>query len=135
MRELDKIAGNLFDKIRTRFENLNIGDETAKKTQDPEKARFFNFDYIDADGKNYGNITLSIIDETSLKVYFSKNISHDLEGEERQKWYGFLKELREFAKRNLLSFEPRDITRGTLKHRDIQQVSKADKFDAMFDDE
>jgi hypothetical protein len=37
-----------------------------------------------------------------------------------------LRELREFARRNLLSFEPRDITRSTLKHRDIQQQSKAD---------
>jgi hypothetical protein len=59
-------------------------------------------------------------------VYFSKNISSELDEEQQAKWYGFLRELREFAKRNLLSFEPRDITRSTLKHRDLQQVSKSD---------
>jgi len=125
MREINKIAEGLFEKIRDRFEDVSLGDENANATQNPENARFFNFDYI-VDDTNHGNVTLSIVDETSLKAYFSKNISNNLDDEERKQWYGFLRELREFAKRNLLSFEPRDITRSTLKHRDIQQVSKAD---------
>jgi len=126
MREINKIAENLFEKIRDRFEDVSLGDENAKATQDPEKARFFNFDYS-VDEHNHGNITLSIIDETSLKVYFSKNMSGKLlDHEHKKQWYAFLRELREFARRNLLSFEPRDITRSTLKHRDIQQQSKAD---------
>ena len=125
MREIDKIAEGLFEKVRDRYDDVSLGDENAKATSDPEKARFFNFDYL-VDGHNHGNITISIIDETSLKVYFSKNISKDLDPEHKKEWYSFLRELREFAKRNLLSFEPRDITRSTLKHRDIQQQSKAD---------
>ena len=125
MREINKIAEGLFEKIRDRFEDVSLGDDKAKATTDPEKARFFNFDYT-ANDKNYGNITISLIDEMSLKVYFSKNISKDLDKEQRDTWYSFLRELREFAKRNMLSFEPRDITRSTLKHRDLKQVSKAD---------
>ena len=125
MREINKIAEGLFEKIRDRFEEVSLGDEKAKATSDPELARFFNFDYT-VDGGNHGNITLSIIDETALKVYFSKNISSELLDEEKQEWYSFLRELREFAKRNIMSFEPRDITRSTLKHRDIQQQSNAD---------
>jgi hypothetical protein len=125
MREINKISEALFEKVRDRFEDVSLGDAKAKATQNPEEARFFNFDYV-VDGQNYGNITLSLIDEISLKIYFSKNISQNLQGDDRQKWYAFLRELREFSKRNLLSFEPRDITRSTLKHRDVQQVSKAD---------
>ena len=125
MREINKIAEGLFEKIRDRFEDVSLGDDKAKATTDPEKARFFNFDYSVND-TNYGNITISLIDEMSLKVYFSKNISKDLDKEQRDVWYSFLRELREFAKRNMLSFEPRDITRSTLKHRDLKQVSKAD---------
>ena len=125
MREIDKIAESLFEKVRDRFEDVSLGDENAKAISDPEKARFFNFDYI-VDGHNHGNITMSIIDENSLKIYYSKNISDDLNPEEKKHWYAFLKELREFARRNLMSFEPRDITRSTLKHRDVQQQSKAD---------
>ena len=125
MREIDKIAEGLFEKIRDRFEDVSLGNDKAKATSDPERARFFNFDYVVND-HNHGNITMSLIDETSLKVYFSKNISKDLDEDERHQWYSFLRELREFARRNLLSFEPRDITRSTLKHRDIAQQSKAD---------
>ena len=125
MREIDKIAEGLFEKIRDRFEDVSLGNDKAKATSDPERARFFNFDYVVND-HNHGNITMSLIDETSLKVYFSKNISKDLDEDERHQWYSFLRELREFARRNLLSFEPRDITRSTLKHRDLAQQSKAD---------
>lgn len=125
MREVNKISEALFEKIRDRFEDVSLGDENAKATNNPEDARFFNFDYVVND-HNFGNITLSLIDENSLKIYFSKNISDDLDEDQRKEWYGFLRELREFAKRNLLNFEPRDITRSTLKHRDIEQVSKAD---------
>ena len=130
MREIDKIAEGLFEKIRDRFEDVSLGNDNAKATTDPEKARFFNFDYV-VDDTNHGNITMSLIDEISLKVYFSKNISSDLDDEQKKEWYSFLRELREFARRNLLSFEPRDITRSTLKHRDIQQQSNADStYDA-----
>jgi hypothetical protein len=125
MREINKIAEGLFEKIRDRFEEVSLGDQNAKATQDPEKARFFNFDYT-VDGHNHGNITMSLIDENSLKIYFSKNISDKLDDEHKKDWYTFLRELREFARRNLLSFEPRDITRSTLKHRDVQQQSKTD---------
>ena len=40
MREINKIAEGLFEKIRDRFEDVSLGDEKAKATQDPEKARF-----------------------------------------------------------------------------------------------
>ena len=126
MRELDKIAENLFDKIRTRFENLSLGDENAKRTDSPEQARFFNFDYVDKNGKNYGNVTISIIDETGLKVYYSKNITDGLEDEEQDQWFTFLKSLRTFAKTNLLSFDVRDINKSNLDLRDLKQQSRSD---------
>lgn len=123
--QIDKIANDLFDKIRSRFEDVSLGDENAKATQKPEDARFFNFDYIDG-GNNFGNITISIIDELALKIYFSKNISEKLTDEQRQHWYDFLKDMRFFAKRSSLNFEPRDVTRNTLKFRDVHQLSKDD---------
>lgn len=124
-REIEKIAEDLFEKVRSRFENVNLGDEAAKATNDPEKARFFNFDYV-TNEENHGNVTISIIDENNLKIYFSKNISDNLEGQELDNWYSFLKELRYFAKRNLLTFDTRDISRSNLNIKDLKQVSKAD---------
>ena len=91
MRELEKIAENLFEKIRGRFEEISVGDENANSTLDPQKARLFNFDFT-VGNQNYGNVTLSIIDGASLKVYFSKNISQELQGRDQQEWYEFLKD-------------------------------------------
>ena len=123
--ELNNISNTLFDKIRSRFEDISLGDKNAKATSNPESARFFNFDYV-VRGKSHGNITISIIDDRSLKIYFSKNISDNLDDGEQKNWAAFLKDLRFFAKRNLLNFEPRDITRSSLKYRDISQTSDND---------
>lgn len=127
MKNIERIAEELFDKIRSRFEHVVLGNEKTDETDDPEQARFFNFDYISEAGINYGNITLSLIDEDSLKVYFSKNLSDKLaeDESEQQQWYNFLKGLRFFAKRNLLTFDTRDISRSNLTLRDLKQVSKA----------
>jgi hypothetical protein len=126
MRELDKVAENLFDKIRTRFENVNLGDEKSKRTSDPEKARFFNFDYVAKDGQNFGNVSMSIVDGDGLKIYFSKNITDNLDTEQQDEWFAFLRSIRQFAKQNFMSFDARDINKSGLDLRDIKQQAKAD---------
>jgi hypothetical protein len=126
MRELDKISAALFDKIRARFDHVSIGDENAQRITDPESARFFNFDYISENGENFGNVTISIIDEDSLKVYFGSNITDALDEEQETEWYAFLRALREFARRNMLSFDVRDINRSNLDLKDIKQQSVSD---------
>lgn len=126
MRELDKIADSLFNKIRARFDSVSIGDEKAQSVTDPEQARFFNFDYISESGENFGNITISLIDENSLKVYFSSNITENLDEEQEKEWYNFLRNLKKFAKRNLLLFDVRDINRSNLDLKDIKQQTTAD---------
>ena len=77
MREVDKIASSFFDKIRSRVDQVSLGDENAKDTQDPEKARFFNFAYKQ-DGEEIGSVTVSLIDEESMKVYFGTDIADTL---------------------------------------------------------
>ena len=134
MREVENIASELFDKIRTRFDNVRLGDDKSKATTSPEKARFFNFDYK-VDGHKVGNITISLIDEKSLKIYFGRDIVEaikelDRDSEEANKhetdWYNFLRGIRQFAKRNLLTFDTRDITKSNLDTKDVKQQSKND---------
>lgn len=126
MRELDKISEELFNKIRSRFDRVNLGDENAQRIIDPEKARFFNFDYVGQDGQNFGNVTMSLIDEDSIKVYFSSNITEGLTEEQEQEWHHFLRAIRKFARRNMLQFDVRDVNRSNLDLRDIKQQSKSD---------
>lgn len=128
MKDINRIAQELFDKIHSRFGNTSIGDDRAKSTDDPMLARFYNFDYKDNTGKNFGNVTVSIVDTSSLKVYFGKNLSQDMNHKQKRNWYNFLKELRLFAKRNLLKFDARDISRSGLNYKDIKQSSSVDKI-------
>jgi hypothetical protein len=123
MIQIEKIAENLFDKIRSRFDGVSIGDENAKATLDPEKARFFNFDFS-VDGQNYGNVTLSLVDEQNLKVYFDKEMDAAMSEEHEQNWFNFLRNLRLFAKRNLLTFDIRDIAKSGLNLKDLRHANK-----------
>ena len=40
MKNIERIAEELFDKIRSRFEHVVLGDEKTNETDDPEQARF-----------------------------------------------------------------------------------------------
>ncbi len=130
-KEIESISTALFDKVRSRFPNVTLGDESAKATQDPERARFFNFTYVDSydadsEGEKFGKVTLSLIDENSLKVYYGQSISDKMDTEQRQRWYKFLRDLRQFAKRNLLTFDTRDINKSNLKLQDVKQQAGTD---------
>ena len=125
-KEIESIASALFDKIRSRFANVTLGDEKAQAEQDPERARFFNCTYSGEDGAEFGTVTISLIDETSLKVYFGQNISGQMDREQRKEWYEFLRNLRLFAKRNLLTFDTRDINKSNLDIKDVKQQAKVD---------
>jgi len=126
-KEIESISSALFDKIRSRFPNVTLGDEKAKAESDPTKARFFNFTYTGEDGAEFGKVTISLIDETSLKVYFGQNISGEMDREQRKEWYEFLRNLRQFAKRNLLTFDTRDINKCNLALQDVNQQSNGNR--------
>ena len=132
-KEIESISAALFDKIRSRFANITLGDESAKACSDPAKARFFNFTYSGQDGAEFGKVTISLIDETSLKVYFGQNISGEMDREQRKEWYEFLRNLRQFAKRNLLTFDTRDINKSNLKLQDVKQQAKTDNVSTTDD--
>lgn len=126
MKEIESISSALFDKVRSRFPNVTLGDEKAKACTDPSEARFFNFTYTGEDGAEFGKVTISLIDEEALKVYFGQNISGEMDREQRKEWYEFLRNLRQFAKRNLLTFDTRDINKSNLQLQDIKQQAKTD---------
>jgi hypothetical protein len=126
MREIDKISEELFNKICSRFPKVSLGDGNAKRVTNPEDARFFDFHYISNEGKDFGSVSISLIDDTSLKIYFNSNIADSLDDQEQEEWYSFLKSLKKFARRNMLTFDARDITRTNLKLKDIQQQTDSD---------
>ena len=126
MNATNNIATDLFYKIRSRFSGLKLGSEEGKITIDPEEARFFDFDYTD-DTELIGHVSISLAEENSMKVYFSSGITDDMTSVQKEKWYGFLKELRQFAKRRLMAFDTRDIAKDNLDRRDYAFLIKTAK--------
>ena len=123
MDATNNIATDLFFKVRSRFSNLKLGDDSGEITINPEQARFFDFDYVEED-KKIGHVSISLAEPNSMKVYFSNGITEGMDRDQKDGWYGFLRELRKFAKRRLLAFDTRDIAKDNLDKRDYAFLSQ-----------
>ena len=123
MDATNNISTDLFYKIRSRFTGLKLGEATGQITINPESARFFDFDYTESE-KNIGHVSISLAEPNSMKVYFSSGITEGMDTDQKHNWYGFLKELRMFAKRRLLAFDTRDIAKDNLDKRDYAFLSQ-----------
>ena len=116
MKSLDTISEDLFNKIRGRFPSVTIGDENGKLTNDPKLARFYDFDYKKG-SDNLGKVSISVSEE-SLDIMYAQSFMEDQDEVTKQNWYEFLREIRAFAKKRLLKFDVRDITKSNLDRRD-----------------
>ena len=123
MDATNNIATDLFYKIRSRFKGLKLGSETSEITINPEEARFFDFDYMEGETP-VGHVSISLAEPNSMKVYFSTGITESMNDLQKKNWFGFLRELRLFAKRRLMAFDTRDITKDNLDKRDYAFLSR-----------
>lgn len=123
MNALELIAQDLFDKVRSRFSNLQMGGESGAVTVQPTEARFFDFDFV-VEGNNLGRVSISINDVGTLKVYYSQGIVEDRDSITQGFWFDFLREMRQFAKRRMLRFDTRDITKGNLDKNDFAYLAQ-----------
>lgn len=121
-KNLSVIASELFNKIRTQFPNLKLGDENSETTSEPEEARFFEFDYKHK-GQMLGRISVSLSEDDGLVVIYSNDVVGDKNDFVKKQFFEFLKELREFAKQHLLTFDTRDISKSNLEKRDYEHLS------------
>jgi hypothetical protein len=131
MLDLNKISEDLFNKVKGRFSSVTIGDQDGTVITDPTNARFFDFTYEDS-GVDYGKVSLSLNDEKdtgSLVVIYSKDFVQNESELTQSNWYNFLKELRTFAKKRLLNFEIRDITKKNLQKKDYRYLSNKSSGD------
>lgn len=122
MKDLTTISTDLFNKVRSRFSKIKLGDAESKVITDPTNARFFDLDYTH-DGKSLGHVNIKI-DEKSLTIIYNESMIEGNNAEAKKDWYDFLKELRMFAKSNLLNFDTRDITKTNLDKRDYEYLAQ-----------
>ena len=122
MDAINLISQDLFDKVRSRYSNLEMGDEDGNVTSDPQQARFFDFDYT-IEGNNIGRVSISINERGSLKVFYGQGILEGTDPLTQEQWFDFLREMRMFAKRRLMRFDTRDITKSNLDKTDFQYLA------------
>ncbi len=130
---LDKIAQDLYGKIRTRFSNIQMGDENAevlsKKTDIP-KARFFEFEY-DEGGETLGTIAITLDDDDGIVIQVSGDLVNDDDNTTHHGAYKFIRGFRQFAKDRLLNFDVQNIGKSNLDKRDYEFQAKRKEEPAM----
>jgi len=121
MKDLNTISSDLFNKIRSRFSNIKLGDEQGALTDKEDEARFFDVTYK-VRGKDLGRINIKLDDDVLTVIYNTDLLADSPDA--KSDWFKFLKELRQFARSNLLKFDIRDITKSNLDRRDYEYLSK-----------
>src|SRR6056300_1583692 len=130
MRRMNNISEDLFNKLRSRFNDITIGDENGTVTNEPKEARFFDFSYSN-NGTKIGKVSVSISEEEGLKVIYSKDIIENQDDISKKNWFDFLKELRVFSKKRMLDFSIRDINKTNLTKRDYNFLANRSGDDNM----
>ncbi len=121
-----KTSQDLFNKIRSQFSNIKIGDENGGATADAAEAVFFEFEW-QPDSDTFGSVSISIADGENMKVYYNRDLVEKIDEGEKDEWYAFLKELKDFAVEHSLTFDVRDITKSNLTKQDYENLADTNK--------
>ena len=123
MKNLNTIASDLFNQLRSRFTEITIGNENGEVINDPENSRYYDFTYSENDS-SIGKVSISLDEEDGVVVMYSKGFAENADIIVKENWYNFLKDIRQFAKKRLLNFEVRDINKNNLQRRDYEYLAK-----------
>jgi len=121
-----KNSQDLFNKIRSQFANIRLGDENGAATANPADAVFFEFEFQE-DADTFGAVSISLADGENMKVYYNRDLVSKIDEDSRDEWYAFLKELKDFAVEHQLTFDVRDITKNNLTKQDYENLADTNK--------
>ena len=121
-----KNSEDLFNKIRSQFSNIRLGDENGAATADPSSAVFFEFEFQE-DADTFGSVSISLADGENMKVYYNRDLVSKIDEDSRDEWYAFLKELKDFAVEHQMRFDVRDITKNNLTKQDYENLADTNK--------
>jgi len=113
---------DLFNKIRSKFSNLQIGDNLGEVTANPQNAVFFDFEFTE-DADTFGRVSVSLADGENVKVFYNKGLVDKIDEDDKTGWYAFLKELKDFAVTHQMGFDVRDITKNNLTQQDFKNLA------------
>jgi hypothetical protein len=104
-------ARKLFDLLVSRDFEPKMLDSTGRAAEDPSKTEIFSFDFRAESGKDYGTVVIMLGDDNDLEIYCSDNVGRNMESADKNDWFGFLEQLKNFATRNFMSFGIKNLNR------------------------
>lgn len=124
MSQSNTAAQQLYDLLVSRDFEPEALDATGKPAENPADAEIISFDYK-TDEKNYGAVVLVLDGDNNLDIYFGDNMGRAMEGDDRSEWYDFLYLVRMFAKRNLLTFSLKNLSRLKYNMKTMAAVKES----------
>ncbi len=108
---MQNTPGNqLYNLLVTRDFEPELLDSAGKAVNDPNEAELFSFDWK-TENKNYGTVVVLLGADNNLQVYFGDNLGRSMESEDKRQWYDFLAQMKNFAVRNMLTFDLQNLNR------------------------
>jgi hypothetical protein len=104
-------ARKLFDLLVSRDFDPEILDSSGKPAADPGEAEIFSFDFRAESGQDYGTVVIMLGEDNNLDVYCADNVGKTMAGEDKDNWFGFLQQLKQFAVKNFMSFGIKNLNR------------------------
>ena len=109
-----QIGKDLYDLLNTRNFDVDITDERGQAA-DPADGKVFKFNWVSSNGNNYGTAVIVTGEENELMLFYGDNLGKGMAPEDKDEWFGFMKELKDFSTRhNFNTFSPKNI--NALKH-------------------
>lgn len=101
--------------------DLNTGRDPVDDQGRPDysKANEFKFDFVAQSGKNYGTVLIFL--GKDLTMLFGDNVGKTMEGADKDEWFNFMYQMKQFATKNFLGFNPENIS----KEKYIRQSQSA----------
>jgi len=116
------LSNNVFNKIRSKFGDVQLGDSDGNVTADPNEAVFYDFEYME-DADTFGRMSISLADGESMKVFYNRNLTDKIDEDSKANFFSFLKELKDLAVQHRLKFDVRDITKSNLSSQDFKNLA------------
>jgi hypothetical protein len=124
MSQSNTAAQQLYDLLVSRDFDPEALDSMGKPADTPADAEIISFDYR-TDQHDYGAVVMVLDGENNLDIYFGDNMGRAMEGDDRKDWYDFLYLVRMFAKRNLLTFSLKNLSRLKYNMKTMAAVKES----------
>lgn len=78
---------------------------------DISEADEYRFDFVAQSGRNYGSVVILLGNDKNLVMFFGDNVGKTMEGQDKQEWFDFMYQIKQFATKNFLNFQPENISK------------------------